>query len=205
MAKGFSNPKDHDPNKNMQRIPEFTIQSSTVIVSMDKMKSYYRDEVANEGSFRKDVPQLILSPSSGLKEANKQWLFNIFTQMEKARLNNPPKLIDFNSELQVDAGLIDIQIVFKGPQQSLMMLMKESPNLLLEKHLEHLDLISQGAFHDQMTLVSALHCVDPNGDLCFHHHNIIFGLRKENNLIGILDFEEFLSNLNKYTKIGLVV
>ena len=82
--------------------------------------------------------------------------------------------------------------------------METSPDLLLEENFKHLDLVTQKAIHDQMILVCAAHCLTPQGNFQFHYHNVIFGLRKQKDLVDCLDFGELLAAVAWGSKIGFV-
>lgn len=184
--------------------PIIEIRAATVVVSMEKVEAYYRDEIANEGIMRKSSFPIILLPKADSGKAHSTWISKIFQQMRAVREQEHIKPISFSGGYNIDVGLIDLQVFFDGSQQDLTDVMSNNPHVLFNENLKHIDLLSQGTIHDQMILVSIPHSFAPFGSFCFHYHNVIFGIRKKGSLIGYLSVDDLLSQLSKGSKISLV-
>ncbi len=191
-------------SKNIK--PKIEIKAATAVVSMEKAESYYNDEVANEGYLRKCSPPIIMLPEEQAGDTvSDSWLSQIFEQMKEVRSLGLVKPLCLDIGYNVDIGLVDIRVSFHGFPQHIHSSLQVNSNLFFEENARHLDLVSQGAIYDQMILVSAIHYFTPRGSFLLHYHNVIFGLRKEKNLVGYLNLEDLLSKLERKTKICFVV
>jgi hypothetical protein len=105
-------------------------------------------------------------------------------------------------------GLVDIPITFEGPLELVASNLERRSSEFLDTNLRYLDGLFSGAFHDQMTLVTVLHAVRPDGTPSLHYHNLVFGLRKEirddGTLIGPLDLGPLITALGQRLRVGLV-
>lgn len=191
--------------RRLQKPEKIEIKAATVVVSMEKAESYYRDEIANEGSLGNCSPPIIMLPQEeAAGKVNDKWLSDIYEQLKEVRSLGLVKPFCLEDGYNIDIGLVDIQIIFHGSPKQIHSSLRTNPNLFFEKNARHLDLLSQGSIHDQMFLILAFHSLTPQGASLFHYHNVIFGLRKEKNLVGYLNFEDLLSKLDRRTKIGFV-
>ncbi len=66
-------------------------------------------------------------------------------------------------------------------------------------------MLASGAINDQMSLFQTTHIFDPNGNLSWHYHNIILGLRRQGSSIGFLNMVPLLNLMNSKAKIGFVL
>ena len=77
-----------------------------------------------------------------------------------------------------------------------------------DANLRHIEGLFAGAFQDQMTLATVLHAVSAAGSPCIHHHNLLFGIRREYRegrlLVGPVDFGPVLSALTRKLRLCVV-
>jgi hypothetical protein len=132
--------------------------------------------------------------------------------MDAVRQSGPPTLVTIPEPgaegTTIDVGLVDIPITFAGPLPLVASNLEHRAAEFLEANLRHIDGLFAGTFHDQMTLVSVLHAVRPDGTPEIHYHKLVFGVRREwrgeKALVGPLDFEPMLAVLGRRLRVGVV-
>jgi hypothetical protein len=189
------------------------VESDAVyVVPFSQVRSYFRWEIASEGPHRTGCQPIVLFPRSEAGPGNPEWVERIFASLDQGRLihgseafKTPNLLADGRP---VDIGLIDIPVTFKGDPRLVTANMAHRSMEFFDENLRHVDRLFAGTFQDQMTLATVLHAVSPDGSPCIHHHNLVFGIRREfregRMLLGPLDFRPMLQALTRTLEVGLV-
>ena len=190
------------------------VESNAVyIVPFPFARSYYAFEIEEEGFHRSDCHPVVLLPRHEAGPATREWLETIYAAMDEVR-RIPPRAAQEIPELSplgggVDVGLIDIPATVRGPLELVAADFKDRPMEVFEANLFHIDSLLAGTFHDQMTLVTALHAARPDGTPEFHYHNLVFGVRRESRagstIIGPLDLKPMLDTLARQFRLQLRV
>ena len=189
------------------------VESSRVyVVPYAAARTYFHAEIENEGSHRSGCVPLVLFPRSEAGEASKAWVDGIFAAMGEVRERHPHEALTLSSLSHngagVDVGLVDIPVTFRGPLDLVASNLEHRPDEFLGENLRHVEGLFAGMFHDQMTLVTVLHAVRPDGTPEFHYHNLVFGVRREvrgeRTLVGPLDVKLLLDTLGRRLWLGVV-
>jgi hypothetical protein len=181
------------------------------VVPFSHARSYYRWEIESEGHHRTGCEPLVLFPRSEAGPGKPEWVEMIFDSLDQGRLIHGRDAFEtscLSDGRPIDIGLIDIPVTFKGDFNLVTSTLAHRSSALLDENLRHVDRLFAGTFHDQMTLATVFHVVSPDGSPCIHHHNLVFGIRREfrdgRMLLGPLDFRPMLQALTKTLKVGLV-
>ena len=183
------------------------------VVPFAVSRSYFRTEIASEGFRRTGCTPIILFPRSEAGEATSDWCEMIFSAMDEARRSGEKEGLDLaglsRGDANIDVGLLDIPISFRGPPQCLVSNLARRSAEFLGENLRHLDRLLRGTFTDQMTLVTVFHEFRSDGNLEFHQHNVIFGVRREfrggETLIGPLDLRPVIESLERRLRVAIAV
>lgn len=180
------------------------VESGAVyVVPFPFVRSYYAFEIEDEGFHRSDCHPVVLLPRHEAGPATREWVETIFAAMDEVRRIHPRAALEI-PELSplgggVDLGLLDIPATVRGPLELVTANLKDRPMEVFEANLFHIDSLLAGTFHDQMTLVTALHMARADGTPELHYHNLVFGVRREfragSTIIGPLDLEPMLGTL----------
>ena len=190
------------------------IESNAVyIVPFPFVRSYYAFEIEEEGFHRSDCHPVVLLPRHEAGPATREWVETIFAAMDEVRKIHPREALEI-LELSplgggVDVGLLDIPTTVRGPLELVTSNLKDRPMEVFEANLFHIDALLADTFHDQMTLVTAVHMTRPDGTPEFHYHNLVFGVRREfragRTIVGPLDLEPMLGTLAQQFRLQLRV
>ena len=180
------------------------VESGAVyVVPFPFVRSYYAFEIEDEGFHRPDCHPVVLLPRHEAGPATREWVEAIFAAMDEVRRVHPREALEI-PELSplgggVDVGPLDIPATVRGPLELVTANLKDRPMEVFEANLFHIDSLLADTFHDQMTLVTALHMARPDGTPELHYHNLVFGVRREfragSTIIGPLDLEPMLDTL----------
>ena len=169
-----------------RRNPTRTIRvesGAVYVVPFPFARSYFGFEIEDEGFHRSDCHPVVLLPRHEAGQATREWVEAIFAAMDEVRRIHPREALETPglSPLGggVDVGLLDIPVTVRGPLELVTSNLKRRPMEIFEANLLHVDALLAGTFHDQMTLVSVLHVVRPDGTPEIHYHNLVFGVRRE--------------------------
>jgi hypothetical protein len=81
---------------------------------------------------------------------------------------------DSGKEVDIDLGLIDIQVNFNGYSGP------PTGSPMTDANFEIVDRLCGKALHTQMVIATAVHyCHPDDGRRALHYHNLIFALRKQ--------------------------
>ncbi len=108
-------------------------------------------------------------------------------------------------DTEIDVGLLDVIVSFRimpGNKLVLSSTEEERNKLRFVKTLSTLTSVCGDALHDQMIMAMAIpHIYRSDGELLFHIHNLIFGLRQEvrgdMDILGPLDLEPVMKVLSR--------
>jgi hypothetical protein len=190
------------------------VESGAVyVVPFPFARSYFGFEIEDEGFHRSDCHPVVLLPRHEAGPATREWVETIFAAMDEVRRIHPREAFETAglSPLGggVDVGLLDIPVTIRGPLELVTSNLKQRPMEIFEANLVHVDALLAGTFHDQMTLVSVLHVVRPDGTPEIHYHNLVFGVRREfregRTIIGPLDLKPMLDSLTTQFRFRLGV
>src|SRR5512135_954543 len=180
------------------------VESGAVcVVPFPFARSYFAFEIEDEGFHRSDCHPVVLLPRHEAGPATREWVEAIFAAMDEVRKIHPREILEI-PELSplgggVDVGLLDIPATVRGPLELVTANLKDRPMEVFEANLFHIDSLLADTFHDQMTLVTALHMARADGTPELHFHNLVFGVRREfragRTIVGPLDLEPMLDTL----------
>src|SRR5512135_1974165 len=144
------------------------VESGAVcVVPFPFARSYFAFEIEDEGFHRSDCHPVVLLPRHEAGPATREWVETIFAAMDEVRRIHPRETLETPglSPLGggVDVGLLDIPVTVRGSLELVTSKLKRRPMEIFEANLVHIDALLAGTFHDQMTLVSVLHVVRPDG------------------------------------------
>jgi hypothetical protein len=156
---------------------------------MPYTEAYYFSNIAREGFWNEDPPVIVHRPVKELFRADDAWFEDTFRQMQEVRKPGTHRCVfppegDRTQPLDIDIGLIDVQIYFpdySGPPGGCPM---------FDENWHEADRLCGGQLHTQMVMATAVHYYRPNGTYALHYHNLIFGLRKQiepDEHIGVID------------------
>jgi hypothetical protein len=192
------------------------VESSRVyVVPYAGARSFFREEIEQEGFQRIAGPLIVMHPRHEVvevQERQKAWVARIFAALWQVRESYPPETLGIRGLIAggrlVDVGLIDIPVTCRGPPKRIREVMAAKPMALFEENLTHIDGLFAGTYDDQMTLVSCLHVLRPDGVPEVHFHNVIFGVRREFRdgvtRTGPLDFRPLLGALGKRLRLSVI-
>jgi hypothetical protein len=191
------------------------VESGAVyVVPFPFARSYFGFEIEDEGFHRSDCHPVVLLPRHEAGPATREWVEAIFAAMDEVRRIHPREALETAglSPLGggVDVGLLDIPVTVRGPLGLVTANLGRRPMEIFEANLVHVDALLADTFHDQMTLVSVLHVVRPDGTPEIHYHNLVFGVRREfraeRTIIGPLDLKPMLDALTTqfHFRLGVV-
>ena len=184
------------------------VSSTVTAVPMERIETYFNEEIVNEGRWRSGVPLTVLRPEPETFKDPVEWFGRMLEDMKEVRARFGPKLIPLRDGGAADIGLIDVIVNFKGPVAPVLQLFRQDPMRSFDENTLHLEWVFSGAFHDQMVLATAIHFHRPSGKIELHYHNLIFGIRKEirgdRELLGTLDVKPLLDSIYERKDIGYV-
>jgi hypothetical protein len=180
------------------------VESGTVyVVPFPFARSYYTFEIEDEGFHRSGCHPVVLLPRHEAGPATREWVEAIFAAMDEVRKIHTREALETPSLSPlgggVDVGLLDIPVTVREPFKFVTANLKRRPMEIFEANLVQIDALLAGTFHDQMTLVTVLHTVRPDGTPEFHYHNLVFGVKREFRagriISGPLDLKPMLDSL----------
>jgi len=182
--------------------PTIEVTDRVSVVPMEHVETYFKYEVAREGKWRSGVPLVIIRPSHDAGRADSAWFPKTLQRLWEARKRKGALPVSVEG-MEIDVGLIDIIVSFRIMPGNKLVLAQtdDEKNKLLRENLIHLDKVCGGTLHDQMIIALAAHIFRSDGELLFHYHNLIFGLRQEVrgdlDVLGVLDMQPLMKALSR--------
>lgn len=165
------------------------IEVGVYIVPMELTEEYYRTQIAREGCWNDDPPVIVHRPVTRMFRADDAWLRQTLGQMREVRRPGTNRAVfpaggGFGREIDIDIGLIDVQIYFPGYSG------RQGGSPMTDENFREADRLCGHELHTQMVMAASVHQYRPDGSYCLHYHNLIFGLRKQiepDEHIGVID------------------
>jgi hypothetical protein len=129
--------------------------------------------------------------------ADDAWFRQTVEQMRQVRRPGTNRYVfppehDRDQEIDIDIGLIDVQVFFNAYAGECV----GSP--MTDENFREADRLCRGHLHTQNVIAKAVHWFRPDGSITLHYHNLIFALRKQvepDEHIGIIDLLPLVKTL----------
>jgi hypothetical protein len=189
--------------------PTIEVTDRVSVVPMEHVETYLNYEILREGKWRSDVTLIIRRPHQDAGEADSGWISKTLARMWECRQRKGAMPVDFGG-MEIDVGLIDIIVSFRIQPGNKLVVSRtpEEHDKIIRENFIHLDKVCGDTLHDQMIMAFTPHMYRSDGELLFHCHNLIFGLRQEVrgdiDVLGPLDMEPLMKALSRSGGLDIV-
>jgi hypothetical protein len=174
-----------------------SIETGIYVVPMHLVEGYYYTQIAREGIWNDDPPVIVHRPAEQMFRADDAWFRHTLSQMQAVRRPGTNRYVfppepDRNHEIDIDIGLIDVQIYFNAYAG------RRGGSPLTDQNFQEADRLCGRQLHTQMVMATAVHWYRPDGSRTLHYHNLIFALRKQidpDEHIGVIDLLPLIKTL----------
>lgn len=161
------------------------LEAGVYIIPMELTEHYYQSQIAREGIWRDDPPVIVHRPAEQMFRADDAWFYHTLSQMREVRRPGTNRCVfppegDRDHEIDIDIGLIDVQIYFNASVKRLdgsldMGEVYRQYNV----NLREFGRLCGRQLTTQMVLAAAVHLYRPDRSHSLYYHNLIFGIRKQ--------------------------
>ena len=132
------------------------IEAGIYIVPMELTEEYYYTQIAREGMWNDDPPVIVHRPAKQMFRADDAWFRHILNQMREVRKPGTNRYVfppegDRDHDIDIDIGLIDVQIYFNAYSG------RHAGSPMTDENLREADRLCSKQLHTQMVMAAAVH------------------------------------------------